>query len=273
MTMPIKLAYVLCTPDTRAKMPGYRGDYQTGFAALQEIGYQGVELFVRDPRVLDRRQIAKALSSRGLEAVAIGTGVLAADDKLSFTSPDESVRTEAITRVKAVVDFAAELGAQVNVGKLRGDIRKGNVLQATAWRDHAFAELCGYASGKQVNITVEPQNRFVVDNLNTTQQALEWVTEQQQPNLFVMLDVFHMNIEDRSIVASLVEAGKRCMHVHFAENNRGVPGTGHIDFPEIIRVLRAMNYQRYIAIEIDQKQEDRQTAQEAFIAVQRLLAE
>lgn len=269
----MKLAYTVCTPDTRARMPAFRGDYRAGFAALQEIGYQGVELFVRDPRELDRRQLAQALKDNGLETVAIGTGVLAADDKLSFTSPDENVRTEAITRVKAVVDLAAELGAQVNVGKLRGDIRKGDVAQAESWRDQGFDELCRYAAGLNVNVTLEPQNRFVVDNLNTTQEALEWVKRQQHPNLFVMLDVFHMNIEDRSIAASFVEARNSCIHVHFADSNRRVPGTGHIDFPEIVRILKALNYQRYISIEIEQNQEDRQTARAAFVAVQRYLAE
>jgi len=269
----MKLAYTLCTPDTRTKMPAFRGDYQAGFAALREIGYQGVELFVRDPRELDRRQIAQSLKDCGLEAVAIGTGVLAADDKLSFTSPDESIRTEAITRVKSVVDFAAELGAQVNIGKLRGDIRKGDIAQATAWRDQGFAEICRHAAAQNVNVTLEPQNRFVVDNLNTTQEALEWVNRQQHINLFVMLDVFHMNIEDRSIAASIVEAGDRCIHVHFADSNRRVPGTGHIDFPEIVRILKALNYQRYISIEIEQGQADLKTAQKAFMYVQRLLAE
>jgi sugar phosphate isomerase/epimerase len=82
-----------------------------------------------------------------------------------------------------------------------------------------------------------------------------------------------MNIEDRSIAASLVEAGARCVHVHFADSNRRVPGTGHIDFPEIVRILKALNYQRYISIEIEQDQADRKTAQDAFVYVQRLLAE
>ena len=269
----MKLAYTFCTPDTQARMPAYRGDYQEGFAALKEIGYQGVELFVRDPRVLERQKISQALQKCGLEVVAIGTGVLAADDKLSFTSPDESLRTEAITRVKAVVDFAAELGAQVNVGKLRGDIHKGDTAQTVVWRDRGFAELCSYAANKNVNVTIEPQNRFVVDNLNTTQEALAWMKAQDQPNLFVMLDVFHMNIEDASICASLVEAGNRCIHVHFADSNRRTPGTGHIDFVEIVRILKALGYQRYISIEIEQNQADIKTAREAFMAIQRLIIE
>jgi 5-keto-L-gluconate epimerase len=269
----VKLAYTVGTPDTKGKMLAYCGRHQEIFSALRQIGYQGVELFVRDPRDMDQDNFCRTVESCGLEVAAVGTGPLVSEDKLTFTSPDDRVRIKAIERTKAVIDFAARFGAQVNVGKLRGNVHNGDLAQSQQWQNQAFRELCGYAAVKGVNITIEPQNRFAIDNLNTTQQAIAWITEQRLPNLFLMLDVFHMNIEDQSTVASIIEAKEYNIHVHFADNNRGVPGVGHINFPEVVRVLRAIGYNRYISVEIDQIPDSYRAAQASFEFVQRLIEE
>ena len=268
----MKLAYTVGTPDTRGKLLAYRGNNEEIFAKLRQIGYQGVELFVRDPRDIDQDEFCRVLRKCGLDVAAVGTGPLASEDKLTFTALDERVRTEAVERTKSVIDFAARFGAQVNIGKLRGDIHKGDP-QSQEWQNQAFRTVCGYAATKGINITLEPQNRFSVDNLNTTQQALAWIREQQFPNLFLMLDVFHMNIEDKSTVASLIEAKDYNIHIHFADNNRGIPGVGQINFPEIVRVLKAVGYNRYISMEIDQIPDSYRAAQASFEFVDGLLKE
>lgn len=260
----MKLAYTVGTPDTHGKMLAYRGDFTEICAILKDIGYSGLELFVRDPHEMDVNKIENIIERYGLEVAAVGTGPVVSEDKLTFTAPDAAVRAAAIERTKAIVDFAARFGAQVNVGKLRGDLMAGNLDQSREWGRHAFQVICSRAQAKGVNITIEPQNRFVINNLNTTQQALAWVRELEIPNLYLMLDVFHMHIEDRSIVASLIEAKDYNIHLHFAENNRGIPGDGHIDFREIVRVIKALGYNRYISLEIDQIPDSYQAAKVSF---------
>ena len=269
----MKLAYTVCTPDTSGKYLAYRGELKEMFTSLKEIGYQGVEAFVRDPRDMDQDEFCRLLKSYDLELAAVGTGPIVAEDKLTFTSPDESARNEAINRGKAAVDFAARLGAQVNIGKLRGDVKTGDQVQAKMWRDQAFKVVCRYAALKNITITLEPQCRFAIDNLNSTQEALAWVKQQQISNLFIMLDVFHMNIEDKSQAASFIEAKDYNLHVHFADNNRGVPGTGKIDFVDAIRVLKALGYNRYISLEIDQIPDCYSSAKASFEYLNRLIKE
>lgn len=269
----MKLAYTVGTPDTRGKMLAYCGDFTEICVSLKDIGYSGLELFVRDPSAMNLREVLGAIERNGLEVVAIGTGPVVSEDKLTFTSPDEAVREAAIKRTKAVVDFAAQFGAQVNVGKLRGDVNAGNPEQSREWMRHAFRAVCSHAQAKSVNITIEPQNRFVINNLNTTQQAMAWLRELALPNLYLMLDVFHMNIEDSSIIASLIEAKEVNLHLHFAENNRGVPGDGHIEFPEIIRTLKALRYDRYISLEIDQIPDSYHAAKASFDYLYSILKE
>lgn len=269
----MKLAYTVCTPDTSGNYPAYRGELKEMFSSLKEIGYQGVEAFVRDPREMDQDEFAGLLESYGLELVAVGTGPIATEDKITFTSPDERIRSEAIKRAKAAVDFAARFGAQVNVGKLRGDVNKGDQLQAKAWRNEAFKILCEYAALKSIAITLEPQCRFAVDNLNSTQEALRWVKQQGLSNLYIMMDVFHMNIEDKSQAASFIDAKDYNIHIHFSDNNRGVPGTGKIDFVDAIRVLLALGYNRYVSLEIDQIPDSYSAAKSGFEYVSRLIKE
>lgn len=260
----MKLAYAVGTPDTQEKMLAYRGRFSEICASLQDLGYCGIELFVRDPHDLSLREIVSSTERYGLAVPVIGTGPVVAEDKLTFTSPDENIRKAAIERAKAIVDFAAQFGAQVNIGKLRGDVQAGNSEKSREWMKRGFQVVCEYAHNLGITITIEPQNRFVINNLNTTQQALAWIQDLQLPNLCTMLDVFHMNIEDKSIAASIVEAKEYNIHFHFAENNRGIPGTGHIAFPDIVRVLKALGYNRFITLEIDQIPDSYRAAKAAF---------
>jgi sugar phosphate isomerase/epimerase len=260
----MKLAYTVSTPDTKGNTLAYRGKPEEIFPVLREIGYHAVELFVRDPRDMDQDALCHELEKHGLQVAAVGTGPLFSEDKLTFTSADEKVRIEAIERTRAAINFAARFGAQVNVGKLRGDISKENPSESWSRMKQAFQNVCAYADLKNISITLEPQNRFAINNLNTTQNAINWINEQKLPNLFLMLDVFHMNIEDQSLSASIIEAKDHTIHIHFAENNRGVPGTGHIAFAEVVRVLKAIGYDRYISMEIDQLPDCRSAAKAAF---------
>jgi len=260
----MKLAYAIGTPDTNSKMLAYCGKTEDVLASLKEIGYAGLELFVRDPKSMDVQLFSHLVERYGFEVPAIGTGPVVSEDKLTFASNDESVRVAAIERTKSIIDFAALFQSQVNIGKLRGDIQKSNENQSREWMKYAFETVCEYAGTKGIDITFEPQNRFVINNLNTTQQAIAWIRELNIPNLYMMMDLFHMNIEDKSIVTSIIEAKNYNIHLHFTDNNRGVPGTGHIDFVEIIRVLKALNYNRYISIEIDQIPDSYHAAKESF---------
>ncbi len=260
--MSIKFAYTVNTPDTRAKALAWSGDMEIIFAKLRGMGYDGVELFVRNPVELDPETFKPMLANNELSVAAVGTGQVLAEDKLHFTHEDAAVRKEAVTRVQSVIDFAAALNSQVNIGKIRGDI--GADPRKKDWMESAFRELEGHARKRNVMITLEPQNRFGCDNLNTTQQALAWLNTMNLPNLKLMLDVFHMQIEDASIPASFIEARDMAVHVHFADTNRRAPGTGGIDFQQTLRILKALGYDRFVTMEIAQTPDSETAARHAI---------
>jgi sugar phosphate isomerase/epimerase len=232
------------------------------FGRLGEFGYDGVELFVRDPRELDVERVKRLLAGNGLLAAAVGTGPVVAEDKLFLTHDDAGVRKEAVARARTIIDFAAALGCQMNVGKFRGNT--GGDSRKKAWMDEAMREIASYAQEKKVIITIEPQSRFGCDNSTTTQQAMAWVRELDMPNIRIMLDVFHMQIEDACIPASFIDATDLLCHVHFADTNRECPGTGSIDFATVFHILRALKYEAFIAMEIKQAPDSETAARRAI---------
>jgi sugar phosphate isomerase/epimerase len=248
----MKLAYPFGTPETAAPLLGYRGDPDHVFPLLKDLGYTALEPFVRDPKLFDTRLLQKKAAIYGLEIAAIGTGPVVSDDKLTFTAKDEQVRAEAIRRAKEMAELASLFGCQVNVGKLRGDIDKGQPETSWAWMEEGFRQLCEHADPYGVPITLEPQNKMIINNLNSTQEALAFINRLQIPNLRLMLDVFHMNLEDQSLAASFIEAGDQLVHIHFADSNRLSPGKGNLNFKEIIRILKALKYDRCITLEVSQ---------------------
>lgn len=257
-----KFSYTVATPDTRTRALAWSGDPEVIFERLHAIGYEGVELFVRDPAELDAGWYRAATKRHGLGVAAVGTGLTSAEDSLFFTAPEAADRRRAIDRAKAVVDFAAELESQVNIGKFRGLLggREGAMRQL----EEAFVEVCAHAEKRGVSITLEPQNRFGIDNMTTTAEALAWVRAMNIPNLRLMLDVFHMQIDDPCLPASFIEAADQTIHVHFADTGRGCPGTGSIDFATTLRVLKALRYERYISLEINQTPDSETAARRAL---------
>jgi sugar phosphate isomerase/epimerase len=269
----MKLAYPIGTPETKSKMLAYTGDLAEMMRRLKEIGYTGLEPFVRNPLDMDRSAFAKLVEKYGFDIAAVGTGPVVSDDKLTFTAADESVRKAAIQRAKDIAVFAADFGSQMNVGKLRGEIDPQQ--PELSWRrmNEAFDEVCEFAAKRNTVITLEPQNQFVINNLNSTHAALDWVRERGHDNLRMMLDVFHMNIEDPSFAASMIEARDYTLHLHFADSNRLAPGQGGIPFAEIVRVLKALRYNKYITMEVRQAPDCHTAAERSYEYIRRILRE
>ncbi len=258
----MKLAFPLSTPEIDRPLLALAGDPARTCASLRELGYDGVELFVRDPAAFDRTTVIGAARDAGLAIAAIGTGPVAVIDGLTFASA--ATQRAAIARTCAIVDFAAEAGAQVNVGKLRGDLGTSGRDAGAARRDEAFREVCAHARSVGVEVTLEPQNRSVVDNLTDTRTSLDWLRRMAEPNLRLMLDTFHMHLEDPCPAASLVAAGPLLRHVHFADVGRRPPGSGGIDFTTHLAILRALDFEGFVTVEIAQQPDGLTAARRAL---------
>jgi len=267
----MKLSYPIATPEIDVPLLAYAGETEAMLAQLKAMGYQAIEPFVRDPSAFDAEAFALAVANSGLQVATIGTGPVQLIDQLVFTDPDTARRDAALDRAKSIVDFAARLGSSINVGKLRGPLGE-SPEEAEQRRDEAFREICRYAAQRSVIVTLEPQSRTMIDNLNTTPESLAWIEQMQTDNLFVMLDTFHMANEDPDPAASIRQARRWLRHVHFSDSDRLAPLEGSIDFNPIITALGELVYDGAITIEIAQKPDQATAARLARRNFARLLS-
>jgi sugar phosphate isomerase/epimerase len=246
----MKTSIVLSTHATRFDGVAFKGDFEANVLKIAALGYDGVELAIRDPRLIDADALLSMLDACGLAVPAIGTGQAWGEEGLSFTDPDENVREAAIQRVRDHVPFASRAGAVIIIGLLRGIVKPGvEHERAMSWLVDALRRCSSAAASHGVRLVLEPINRYETTLINTVNQCLDLIEAVGAPNFGVLPDTFHMNIEEPSIAGSLRQAGSRIYHVHLADSNRWYPGAGHIDFREVVGALKEAGYTGYLSVE------------------------
>jgi sugar phosphate isomerase/epimerase len=246
----MKLSIVLSTHAAQFEAVAFKGDFERNVGKIAALGYDGVELAVRDPNLLDVEQVLQVVGRAGLEVPAIGTGQAYGEEGLSFTDPDPEVRAKAIARIKDQVGLGARMGALVIIGLIRGRVQPGVTReQAHGWLVAALRDCADEAAKRGVRLALEPLNRYETDLVKDVGQGLALLDEVGSPQLGLLLDTFHMNIEEPSIEDSILAAGERIYHFHVADSNRWHPGAGHLDFSRILQTLRDTGYNGYVSAE------------------------
>ena len=154
----MKLCYQVATPDVAVadSVTAYQGSLDKSFGDLGRLGYDGVELMTLNPGELDWKEVKDTAEKNGLSVVLVCTGEIFGQLGLSYTNPDETIRAEAIRRSKEIIDFASYLGANINIGRVRGQYcgeLTRNETQELAVK--AFRELADYGAPKGVDIALE----------------------------------------------------------------------------------------------------------------------
>jgi sugar phosphate isomerase/epimerase len=244
----VKLSIVLSTHAAKFQAVAYKGDFEQNVAKIASYGYDGVEPAVRNPGLVDHDSLVAAVSAQGLEIPAIDTGQAWGEEHISFTDPDASVRQQAVERIAAHVPLAKKAGAVIVIGLVRGIIQDGvSEAQAREWMFESFRNCVQIAGQEGVRIAFEPLNRYETQLLNTAKEGLELIDRVGADNLGLLLDTFHMNIEEPSIEQSIKTCGDRIFHFHVADSNRWYPGAGHLDFRTILEALYATGYSGFVS--------------------------
>lgn len=244
----MKLGIVLSTHAAQFQAVAFKGDFEANVTKIAGLGYDGVELAIRDPNLVDADELLRVVSAHGLTIPAIGTGQAWGEEGLSFTDPDPAVRAAAIRRVRDHAPLAARTGAVIIIGLLRGIVEPGvSQEQAMDWVVEALQECCAAAKPHGVRIALEPICRYETTLVNDAAQGMKLLDRIGADNMGLLLDTFHMNIEEPSIEASIRACGDRIFHFHVADSNRWYPGAGHLDFRRIFEALFATGYDGYVS--------------------------
>jgi len=244
----MKLGFALSYEDTSFSAIGKGAVFEL-MKLMADLQYDGVELGIRNPEAVDIHSLSRIIEETGLRLIAIGTGQAFVDEGLAMTHAESTCREMALQRLKRQVDLAQIFDAYVILGLIRGNLgaHRPNRFE---YFTSALLGLCDYAQTKGVTLLVEPLNRYESDFLNRGAEVLELIDQLSCENLKLLLDSFHMNIEEKDPAQTIVSAGGRLAHVHLADSNRRYPGQGHINFAALIAALRKIGYSGYLSGEM-----------------------
>ena len=261
----MRLSIVLSTHAAQFQAATFKGDFETNVAKIAGLGYDGVELAIRDPNLVDAGELEQVVTRHNLAVPAIGTGQAWGEEGLSFTDPDPAVRAAAIERVKSHVPLAARFDAVIIIGLLRGIVKPGvDHGQAMDWLVEALRACSAAAGPAGVRLALEPINRYETTLINNVAQGLELIKRVGAGNFGLLLDTFHMNIEEPSMEGSIRQAGDRIFHFHVADSNRWYPGAGHLDFRRLLGTLFGTGYAGFVSGEFMPAPDAEAAAREAI---------
>ena len=245
---------------------------------IARAGYDAVDVDAEPDRIAPKlfTEVTDMATSLGLKIPALicAWGAWHAGEERDLASSDEAVRSHAVSYAKKCVDLAAgfdeppllEIDAvpfrpEYPVYSVPRDILRRNFVKSAR-------EITDYAAPRNVPIAIEPLNRFegYAGFLNTVAETMSIIEEVGADNLGALADFFHCNIEDPALTDTLRLAGDKLMHVHLADSNRQLPGTGHIDFLQVIRTLNAMGFTGYLSLDSVPAKPDWKTLVESSIS-------
>lgn len=212
--------------------------------ALAEMGFEGVELMGD----LGRYTAADAktiLGNYGLEVFSL------TPDNADLSHPDAAVRRAGVGYFKQLLDFAAELGNPlVSCHGLVGRIAPlATQAEEDAWLVESVREIAEAAAERGLRLVFEVLNRYESHQICTGAQAVALIEQVGMDNIGVLLDAYHMNIEEADPAAALRAAGERLWLYHAADSHRGAVGSGHTDFAAQLAALDAIGYGGPIILE------------------------
>lgn len=217
---------------------------------LKATGYDGVEVPIFDGTREDYAKIGTMLDGLGLERTAIS--VIPSLDKNPL-SADATTRQESVGYLNWLVDCTAALGATTVGGPLHQTLGEFSGCATTADEfDHArevHQRVGDHAQASGVTLALEAVNRFESYFATTMAQLDAYVESVNHPSIKSMYDTFHANIEEADPIAAFTKHKKNVVHVHISENDRGVPGRGHVPWAETFKTLKSEGYDQWLTIE------------------------
>lgn len=227
----------------------FRG-IESSIVKASKLGYDGVELALKTPDEIGRKELSKLLKDNSLEISAVSTGQVFAARGLMFTDEDSERRTRLQREFEAFIDLAQDFGQLVNIGRVRGSLQGRSREKCEQLFLDLLGPVCDYAAARGVELLLEPVNRYEIDFINSLKEGVDFIKKSGISNLKLMPDVFHMNIEDASIPRAFLDSAPYVRYVHLADSNRHAPGDGHMNFEQVFEALRTMGYDDWCTVEI-----------------------
>jgi len=269
----MRTAITLCqVPEAAAGPFVFHQPLDKAFALAKETGFDDVELFLPGPDHVSISEIKKLSETHGLGIAAVGTGAGMVKHGLSLTDPSLDKRVAAIDFLEQMIAFGGQLGAPAILGSMQGK-HGGEVSkeQALEWLSEALVIAGKTAAKYNVPFIYEPLNRYETNLINRLGDGAEFIEANSLENIVLLADLFHMNIEEPDLAASIRIAGKHIGHVHYADSNRRAMGLGHTDPAPIVTALKETGYKGHLSAEIFPLPSDKTAAQQTIKSIRSVI--
>ena len=216
---------------------------------IKEKGFDGIEFPIFRATDVSPARVRGAMRLNDLECNTVSIFV----DGLSAISEDATIRKRSIQWLKDAIALTAECGASTLAGPLYCPVGYLPGRRRTAdewlWAIEAYRQVGDTLTEHNVSLAIEPLNRFETFFLNTAEDAALLAEEVGHPNVGILYDTFHANIEEKGIAAGLLKIGKHLKLIHTCENDRGIPGSGHVEWESVFAAIRQLDYDGWLTIE------------------------
>jgi D-psicose/D-tagatose/L-ribulose 3-epimerase len=221
------------------------------FPKIAKMGFDVVEIAVEDVSLIDIKEVKKALRQYNLKANVCGAFGSARD----LTHEDTAVHKNCFSYIEYCLDFCVEWGADFFGGPMYSAVGKARMLspeqRKVEWERAVknLGTVCDMAASRGLQIALEPLNRFESDLINTASDVVRLINDINHPAAKIMLDGFHINIEESNIEKAIITSGDKLIHLQVSENYRGTPGTGQTNWDAYKKGLETINYKGTVTIE------------------------
>jgi D-psicose/D-tagatose/L-ribulose 3-epimerase len=219
------------------------------FPRIRAAGFDGVEAPMYKGRDFAVTAMRQGLAETGMECTICSILV----DGLSTISDDSTIREKTVDQLRENIATTAEIGAKIIAGPLYAPVGylAGRRRTADEWNRSVdcWQQLGPWLTQHEVTAAIEPLNRFETFFLNTAADTARFCDEVDHPNIGILFDTFHANIEEKSIADGYRKVARHLKHVHTCENDRGTPGSGHVEWVPVFEAIREIGYDGWLTIE------------------------
>lgn len=218
---------------------------------FSDWGFNSIEIALEDPAHVDPYSLKKALDDNGIICGSV-CAALGPDRDLRGTQKQQQT---ALDYMKGLMDVMAIIDAPILVGPLYSAVGRAEPRDDDEYKRQwdivvkNLQDLSNFAGDRNQKLAIEPLNRYETDFINTSEQAVKLVSDVSNPAAGVLLDTYHMNIEEKNSARAIRAAGDKLFHFHACGCDRGTPGNDHIDWHSILSALNEIKYDGSVVIE------------------------
>jgi len=217
----------------------------------KQAGYKCVEVSLLGQTPASAKEISKLANDLNI-SLTCTTGLSKNED---ISSSDPVVQKNGVEALKRAIDMTSIMEANLLTGVVHAAWGVSNSLgkgKEDKFKNssNSIKKISSLLVEKNVKLGIEPLNRYETDFINTVDEGLKLCELIDHPNVGLLLDSYHMNIEEKNVCKSIEKAKDKLFHFQVAENDRGVPGTGSINWTAIFSTLKKIDYNKNVTLEM-----------------------